>query len=82
MDMGHGPLDTGELLVVAPALVGVGLGQRRELGRALGVRPLEDREARLGSDEVGDRDRSAALESSLNGWPPSISDGWNRYSGQ
>ena len=57
MDVGNGAFDARELFVVAPALVGVGLGKGGQLGRPLRVRPLEDGEARLGRDEVGDRDR-------------------------
>ena len=57
MDVRHGALDAGELLVVVPAFVGVRLRQLRELGGAFGMGPLEDGEAGLGGHEVGDRDR-------------------------
>ena len=82
MDVRDRALDAGELLVVAPALVGVGLRQRRELGGAFRMRPLEDGEARLGRRRSRRSGSTASIESSLNGLPPSISDGWKRYSGQ
>ena len=57
VDMRDGAFNARELLVVAPALVGVGLRQRRELGGPFRVGALEDGEARLGGHEVADRDR-------------------------
>ena len=56
-DVGHGPLDACQLLVVVPALIRVGLGQECQLGRPLRVGSLEDRETGLVGDEGGDRDR-------------------------
>ena len=47
----------GELLVVAPPLVDVGLEQARQLAGPGRVGALEDGEARLGRDEVAHRDR-------------------------
>ena len=55
--MGHRPLDPGQLLVVVPALVGVSLGEGGQLGRPGRIGPLQDGEAGLGRREVRDRDR-------------------------
>ena len=55
--VGDGPLHGGELLVVAPPLVDVGLDQRRQPGGPLRVRAPEDGEAGLGGRRSRHRDR-------------------------
>src|ERR687891_1882461 len=49
--VGHGPFHGGELLVVAPPLVDVGLDQRRQPGRPLRVCTPQDGVAGLGGHE-------------------------------
>ena len=50
-------MHSGQLLVVAPPLVSVGLRQRREPLRPLRVRAFEDGESGFGRHEIAYRDR-------------------------
>ena len=75
LEVGDRALDAGQALVVAPALVGIGLGERRQLGGALRMRSgprIANRVSLAANSAIG---IEGLAELSLNGLPPSISEG-------
>jgi hypothetical protein len=72
----HRPRHGRKLLVVAPALVDVGLPKLEQVLGPLKManRASEATKSRTGSDGL--------RESSLKGWPSAVTVGWKRYSGQ